>query len=111
MGGVYVQTGTRDAQRSTPAVFPIDEAVGKLEGIPLILTPFGEKIRSKLEASGLSPEVLWEEKAPSAEVIAKLALQKIAKRDYCRDPWESSALELMYLRKTQAEIEKEAIGS
>lgn len=106
MGGVYLQVGDGAGKRGEAQVMPLSEAAVLLKDVDLLLTPHSVVLRPKIEA--LCPGKVWEwhEMAPSAEALARSALAKVEGGDYHPDGFEDSSLELLYLRKTQAEIEK-----
>lgn len=106
MGGVYLQLGEVSGNRGEALVRPLTEAAALLKEVDLLLTPHSAMLRPKLEA--LCPGKAWEwrEMYPSAEAIARSALAKLERGDYLPDGFADSSLELQYLRKTQAEIEK-----
>lgn len=107
IGGVYLQTvfmkkGVIESLIA-PGAYSLEEAAHILEKIPTIVTPNAEKIRPKLEA--LKPGVSWEwkEAYPHIGRMNHFARQKVEAGEFGDD----QSLELLYMRKTQAEIEKE----
>ncbi|MEI8365541.1 MAG: tRNA (adenosine(37)-N6)-threonylcarbamoyltransferase complex dimerization subunit type 1 TsaB [Parachlamydiaceae bacterium] len=105
IGGVYLQKGILTAGKilitTPPGVFPLTEAIQLLQDIPLIVTPNAEKIRPKLEVLSPASHWKWEESYPSCKQFADLAEEKM------RTGSISADLTLLYMRKTQAEIERE----
>lgn len=103
IGGLYLQTGRYEQgkviSKLSPRVCTLAEAAELLKEIKTIVTPNAEKIRPKLEAVA-GRRWKWEETYPSYEQLALVASEKLKQGPGQR-------LELMYLRKTQAEIEKE----
>lgn len=108
MGGVFLQTGHLANGVVTyflkPQAYSLPEAAEIMQGIPTIVTPNAEKIRPKLE--GLKPDNqwLWSEQYPKAEQLVAVAQKKMREEDFLK----TDRLELLYMRKTQAEIEKES---
>ena len=98
IGGVYIQ---KSGKGENPQVCTLDEAVKFLNDIETIVTPNAEKIRPKLEALSSPNRWNWEENYPSCQQLAKLALKQI------KEGKEPTPFELLYMRKTQAEIEKD----
>jgi tRNA threonylcarbamoyladenosine biosynthesis protein TsaB len=106
IGGVYLQIsslkGDVTDQILTSGAYSLVKALEKLETIPKIVTPNAEKIKTKLEA--LKPDAKWEwqECYPNARKMMRIALYKMENNLYAKD----QSLDLLYMRKTQAEIEK-----
>jgi tRNA threonylcarbamoyladenosine biosynthesis protein TsaB len=103
IGGIYLQKSIlKDGVAcplTSPEVYPLQEAVHILQDTQTFVTPNAEKIRQKLEAHGLNPHCTWLEKYPSASQMLQAAKEKQGE--------EGARLELLYLRKTQAEQEKQ----
>lgn len=93
IGGVYVQIG-----ESKPALYPLGEAIALLKNIEVLVTPFAQHLQTKMIGAWN-----WEERYPDAHQLIRLAMARFKAGDYATD----GHLELLYLRKTQAEIEKE----
>lgn len=94
IGGLYIKLAGE-----APKLCSIEEASKVLSVVKLLLTPSAEPLRSRLQA--LYPENTWQwvECAPSLAHFAQLAHQQKGA--------EPAPIEILYLRKTQAEIEKE----
>lgn len=109
IGGVYLQTGSLKKgvveRLLEPKAYSLPEAAEILQTITTIVTPHAEKIRVKLEALNPQNQWNWQESYPQASPLIHLAYKKIKEDKVIAD----SPLELLYLRKTQAEIEKEAL--
>lgn len=106
IGGVYMQKGFLEngevRMASQPQTYPLEEAAKLLYDIPTIVTPYAEKIRLKLEALIPDHQWHWQESYPSA-----WHMMQMAQKQKTRNPTpDNTRLELLYLRKTQAEIEK-----
>lgn len=97
MGGVYLLLGQKTSQ---PQLVSLDQLKPKLSSIEILVTPNSSAIRPKIEALG---SWLWEEKGVDPVQMTKSALKKKESGDVSLD----GRLELLYLRKTQAEIEKQ----
>lgn len=101
MGGAYVLKGVHEQGHCTytsePKACPLEEL--QLDSVKTIVTPSGATLKEKLPNGPWK----WEEKAPDPLQLVERAIHKMEAG--CKvDP---EALELMYLRKTQAEIERE----
>jgi len=107
IGGVYLLTGVKKGEviemTKTPRAYSLEEAANILEEIPTIVTPNAEKIRPKLEALKPGNNWDWQNLYPNAGRMLSLAQRKMNEGNLIHD----QSLELMYMRKTQAEIEKE----
>lgn len=101
IGGIYMQTGIKHGgglieMTSDPMVCALEEGAKLLESIPTIVTPNAEKIRPKFEKL---ISCVWNETAPSCERMVELAQIKLCAGNHER-------FELLYMRKTQAELER-----
>lgn len=103
IGGAYVLKGNASESQinyyTPPAVYPLDQLGTLLEDIPLLVTPYAKSIKPKIEQ--LYPDVPWHwrEMSPSAKRMAA-----IVKERYDQKEWVlNHQLELLYLRKTEAE--------
>lgn len=107
VGGVYLQTGYFingvSSELSGPQVQPVNVAVEMLRDVPILVTPNAAQLRPKFEKEAGSAPWLWHENYPSPLGLAIKVQQKIEQQEFSSD----GHLELLYLRKTQAEIEKE----
>lgn len=108
IGGVYMQTGLlsegKITQQSGPIVCPLSEAISTLKSCKTLVTSNATLLRPKLEAlfpEGI-PQWSWQECYPSVERMAFLGEEKFHKGEWSQD----GRLELLYMRKTQAELEK-----
>jgi tRNA threonylcarbamoyladenosine biosynthesis protein TsaB len=107
IGGVYLIQGKRSSTgvmyHSTPALVPFDEAADILQSARVIVTPNAKGLRSKYAASSSRQSWNWLEVGPDPFHLNQLAQQEWRQGHYSKE----GKLELLYLRKTQAEIEKE----
>lgn len=108
IGGVYLQLGEENEGRVTytsePLVLPIDQAAAILSSASSIITPNAAQLISKFEAAGLPSDTRWHECYPSPLHMCALGEEQLAHGGAVMD----GHLELLYMRKTQAEIEREA---
>lgn len=94
IGGLYLKLAGE-----VPRLCSIEEASTVLSQVKLLLTPTAEPLRSRLQAFGPQNSWQWLECAPSLTHFAQLAHQQKNQKN--------APIEILYLRKTQAEIEKE----
>lgn len=98
IGGVYLQIGEKSNGNvhfvTPPKIVPLEEAMVELKDVPLLVCPNPDNLKLKLKG-----EWKWVELPPSPKQMAKLAQKQLGK--------PQQPLELLYLRKTQAEIEQE----
>jgi tRNA threonylcarbamoyl adenosine modification protein YeaZ len=97
--GVYLQKGEFDGitpRTEEPEAVALPDLSSKLSGISLLVTPDAEKLQMRLEA--LEGKI-WEERFPSGEVIARRCYQRFIRGEAVT----GANLDLLYLRKTQAE--------
>lgn len=102
IGGVYLQIGKykygKCAVVTKPNVYTLSEAAKLLNGVKTIVTPNADKIKPKLDKI-TDQAIYWEEGYPSCAHLAHVGAEKI-------NAGIDLDFELMYLRKTQAEIER-----
>jgi len=109
IGGIYFQKGELSPPKgvviwdSEPQIVPLEEAAKLLSQTPKILTPNAILLRPKLEQFLPNAPWTWEENYPSPSQLAILGLDKFNTGEYSTD----GHLELLYMRKTQAEIERD----
>lgn len=106
IGGAYVLKGQQSHgvihYTSQAALLSLIDLEAQLEETEVLLTPYKEVLQTKLKE--LYPKSTWEwqEKSPSPEQMALRTRSKFTEGAFSMD----SRLDLLYLRKTQAEIEK-----
>lgn len=109
IGGVYWQSASRINGEihltSSPQLTSLQD-FPKLHALsPLFLSPNLKQIKEKIEKE-FAKEGLeggkWEEVAPNSIQLTRAALKKMQSGDVSLD----GRLEILYLRKTQAEIER-----
>lgn len=98
------KSGLKIIYERDPQVLPLENIDSLLKDKMLILTPQDKVLREKLK--DIDTQVRWEQAYPDLLQMARLAEQNLARGFVSKD----GALELMYLRKTQAELEKERNG-
>lgn len=107
IGGVYMQKGVlsngKTHMTSDPQAYPLPEAVTLLQDVPLLVTPNAGKIAPKLEALMPHKKWHWQESYPSAHQMLQVGMQQKKLQNSTSD---HTRLELLYLRKTQAEMER-----
>lgn len=98
MGGVYLQL-----EFGSPMICALQELYPLIENVPLLVTPNSKVLSSKL--AQLYPDCLWqwEELPPDPQAMLAGVLQKFNLKQYTLD----GSVELLYMRKAQAEIEKD----
>jgi tRNA threonylcarbamoyl adenosine modification protein YeaZ len=97
IGGFYL---LKDLE-ANPCLLTLEEIEAYLEGVKELVSPKIEQIQLKIEKK-YPRKWLFTEVNPSVESVANLVLKKFQKNEFV----ELKDLEILYLRKTQAEIEK-----
>lgn len=90
-----------------PNVYPLESLDRVLEGVKLLVTPYSQVLSTKLINIFPDTDWIWEEVPPSVKHLAEIIIEKEKKKEYSLD----GHLELLYLRKTQAEIERNSLFS
>lgn len=105
-GGIYFQKGTFNGIDVTfdakPEIAAISDVYSALKDIPIIVTPHLTLLKEKI--GNLIPFAEWEETKPSPQKFAEGVYACYLKGDFS----SRAELKLHYLRKTQAENEKES---
>lgn len=108
IGGVYILTGNKEKGKVTylsqPEVCGFDILQEKLKKIDIFVTPHSEVLKAKFNIYFPEQKWEWQERAPDPLQLALSAFQKYQLGMVSLD----GHLEMLYLRKTQAEIEKAA---
>lgn len=106
VGGAYVQKRERTEQGvvnlSPPQVLPLKEAALLLQDTPAIITPKIGSLPQKLKEVAPQCNWKWQESYPSPQHISLLAQERFEQGSSVNQ----EDLELLYMRKTQAEIER-----
>lgn len=106
VSGVYFQKGElfeNGVQWQTePQVLSLEELPLHLKGIQTLVTPNASRLQPLFKEKFQDCQLQWEEKAPDAIQMAQIAFRKFNNEEWSNE----DNLELLYLRKTQAEIEK-----
>lgn len=110
IGGFYVLKGTKTDQfvtyESEPIVCLLADLKRHLNEITLLVTPNKQRIAPLLQQELPDRNFVWEECFPDTHQMAFLGLEMFRKGSFSTN----GDLELLYLRKTQAEIEREKKG-
>jgi len=104
IGGIYLAEGICEEGRATfisdDALVPIEEAGKKITTRHLVVTPVAQTLALRLTNAKIV------ERKPSPEFLAQLAFAAFCRGEVALD----GMIELSYLRRTQAEIEKDSAG-
>lgn len=107
IGGAYVLKGKREDGTVTfsgrPEVLELEKLGVWLKGVEVLVSPITGLLKPKVDKLFPDENWEWQEKAPDPMQMLKGARVKFEKGEFTRD----GHLELVYLRKTQAEIERE----
>lgn len=105
IGGAYMQKGIAESGAirflESPALLPLEALESHLKEVEIIVTPYSGILREKLHALIPNASWEWEEKDPDVHQLAYEGLRLYGNGNFSKD----GSLELLYLRKTQAEIE------
>lgn len=106
IGGAYLLKGTKIGgqivHQAQPIVCPLDQVHLHTDEQTIMVTPNRERLQPLLQAMYPSVQWRWQECGPCPIQLASSAIRKFQAGLVSRN----GQLELMYLRKTQAEIEK-----
>ncbi len=111
IGGVYLLLGELSQEKvlfsGEPELCHLDVLAKRLSSVEMIVCPVCSLLIDKLNQ--LIPERTfhWIERAPDAAYLSAIGKSSYINKKYSLD----SSLELLYLRKTQAEIEKESLSN
>jgi tRNA threonylcarbamoyladenosine biosynthesis protein TsaB len=104
IGGAYFLIGQKTESgiqwESLPQVAELTHIVGLLESIPVLVSPVVATLKIKMEKLACT-KWDWLEKDSDPIPMIKKSMEKYRAKEYSED----GSLELLYLRKTQAEIE------
>lgn len=107
IGGAYLLKGRQcngiAHYTSTPALYSLEKLEIELSDVDVLVTPYKEILQAKLQALYPKLHCEWQEEAPSPFQMLSRAQIKFSENLFSID----GKLELLYLRKTQAEIEQE----
>jgi tRNA threonylcarbamoyladenosine biosynthesis protein TsaB len=102
IGGIYAIEGTCLGAKvhfdTSEELIALEEFTKRLSGISYVVTPDAKPLHKRLE--NILPKVI--ERGPSIEMLGELAYAEYSQGKGVYD----GRLELLYLRKTQAELEK-----
>jgi tRNA threonylcarbamoyladenosine biosynthesis protein TsaB len=106
IGGLYLLKGNKRGDcveyHSQPEVCELEKAGEHLSDVKVLVTPCANRIKPLLETCYPEGRWEWQEREPCAEQLAKAVLNKFNRGEASYD----AHLDILYLRKTQAEIEK-----
>lgn len=106
IGGVYLLKGIKSDEgivyASQPEICEGEQVQEKLKEIHTLVTPYSARIQPLLHTRFPDNKWTWQEVEPSAVLLGLSALKKFQQGQFSSD----THLDLLYLRKTQAEIEK-----
>jgi tRNA threonylcarbamoyl adenosine modification protein YeaZ len=109
ISGVYFLKGLKERQQisylSEPSISPLAELNLHWQEIEFLVTPYEKNIKSKIHQLYPQASWKWEEVSPNAEQLASRIAEKYRLQEWSLD----GRLELLYLRKTEAELEKEKL--
>lgn len=107
IGGVYLLKGIRTGELisyiSSPVVCALNELKQALQGISLLVTPNSTRIEPLLRSLYPDNDWKWHQMNPDMVHLSEIAFQRYGEGDFSKQ----CHLDLLYLRKTQAEIERE----
>lgn len=107
IGGAYLLKGHFDGHEiqeiSESQVVSLEQLDHHLKDAEVIVTPSAKMLKNKIDRIYPSNRWEWEEVSPSAKHLAQAVNKKYESGDWSLN----TALELLYLRKTEAELEKE----
>lgn len=101
IGGVYLMK-YHNFLFSEPEVCPLEQLNGKLEGIQYLISPHQDRLYGKIATCFPNFPQEWQQATPSIFPLAEAAQKKYISGESIKD----GHLELLYLRKTQAELNK-----
>ena len=109
IGGAYCFKGYLTSEgvlcvTSESQVIPLEELGSFLEDVDLIVSPAVKVLKNKADRLYSEDRWKWQEVEPSARNLARIVCDKYRIKEWTPD----TRLDLLYLRKTQAETEKES---
>jgi len=107
VSGAYYLSGLREQGRllkqTQPAIASIDELATLIQEGTLLVTPAAARLQQRLSAAGLPDSFTWIEAAPQPRLLLALGKQLFESGSYNT----KGEVDILYLRKTQAEIERD----
>lgn len=104
IGGAYFLRGHKSENKiiyySDPAVIALSHLKEAIKDCRWLVSPNSQALQSKVE---LAPGQHWQDRGPSLEQLALLAQEKFENKDFSLN----AKTDILYLRKTQAELEKQ----
>lgn len=106
VSGFYVQRGYFDGKASNalsePEIVSAGEFPTYIRDSQIIVSPHVAQVQQKIAQTDFWQ---WEETSPSGQTIAETVFDRYQKGEFCKE----AQLKLLYLRKTQCEIERDQI--
>lgn len=110
IGGVYFQITEADRNgslhKTAPQVTPLEDMGTVLKEIPHLITPHAKSLQLKFNERYPDNEWTWEELSPSVQRLLQCTEQAYGRGEVKISP---EHLDLLYLRKTEAERERERL--
>jgi tRNA threonylcarbamoyladenosine biosynthesis protein TsaB len=107
ISGAYVILGQKRggevAYLSEPQGVGLNHLPGLLQGIKTVVSPNISRIKPNLEAIAPNLQLEWEVKGPDPLLMYRGAVVKFESHEFTTE----GELDILYLRKTQAELERE----
>lgn len=106
IGGVYLLKKREDGDfgEEKPQVVSIEDVGECLKEIPYLVTPYAKTLQGKLKDYYPEKQWIWEERVPSVpHVLAQVEKDFVEGKTVC----SPLPLELLYLRQTEAERQKD----
>lgn len=107
IGGIYLQKGIKQGNTiiftTPPLLCPLDEIKNYVQDIHFAVSPTISPLKEKMAAQVPLKNLEWVERPPSLCTLQKIVRDKWKKEEYSL----TGDLELLYLRKSQAEIDKQ----
>ncbi|MBB64109.1 MAG: tRNA (adenosine(37)-N6)-threonylcarbamoyltransferase complex dimerization subunit type 1 TsaB [Waddliaceae bacterium] len=88
-----------------PQVCSLEECAHLLENVDAVIGPDIQKVKKRMATHAISDSLMWVQKEPQLEEMQREVAKNFAQGDYSLD----GKLEILYLRKTQAELERDAV--
>lgn len=108
IGGVYFQRGKRQLHeivyQDQPRLASLDEVGGYLQEVTHLITPFAETLQTKFNLCYPNHQWVWEERGPCVFSLMQRIENQFLNKEFIFSP---AHLDLLYLRKTEAERNKE----
>lgn len=108
IGGAYILPGVKAQGKvemeGEARLVPLERLPEDLKEKKLLISPNSQRLQDRIREIFPCHDFQWREQGPCAQTLAKQAQEAFERGNYRQD----GHLPLQYLRKTQAEIEREA---